>query len=169
MNNIMIDLETLSTRVNGVILSISAVRFDIKTGESGGFFHENINLIQSIRQGFVIDQSTFDWWQQQSDVAKALGFKINAKGAQEVISRFVYWTGNKDPNSIVWGNSARFDLGMLIYHMEKFNLKIPWKYYNERCHRTAVYVLDKEWDIPFEGVPHYGIDDCKHQIKILTS
>ena len=40
----MIDIETLGTGVNAVITSISAVQFDLATGETGKEFHWPVEM-----------------------------------------------------------------------------------------------------------------------------
>ena len=66
----------------------------------------------------------------------------------------------------VWGNSARFDLGILENAYSKFNVNIPWNHWNERDVRTLVaFAPEIKKNMVFEGVKHNPIDDCKHQIK----
>ncbi len=63
--NVMIDIETLGTRSNSIILSIGAVNFDItgnhEVDESGlNTFHKFISTYSCIEHGLVYDQSTLD-------------------------------------------------------------------------------------------------------------
>ena len=54
----MIDLETLGVSPGSVISSIAAVQFDINTGEIGRQFYKNIDLQQSLDNGFTINAET---------------------------------------------------------------------------------------------------------------
>ena len=71
----------------------------------------------------------------------------------------------------IWGNSARFDIGKLedayvacSYHDN------PWYFRSERDVRTLVaFAPDVKANIPFEGIEHSPIDDCKHQIKYCSA
>ena len=66
----------------------------------------------------------------------------------------------------VWGNSARFDCGILVNAYEKLELGVPWKHFNERDVRTLVaFKPSVKKNMWFSGTPHYAPDDCKHQIK----
>ena len=67
----------------------------------------------------------------------------------------------------VWGNSARFDLGIIENAYNKcVKDKSLWNHRNERCLRTlsALYPEIKKSQ-PFDGVRHDALDDCIHQIK----
>ena len=68
MQNIEIDIETLGTSHNSVILSIGAVEFD---GEKlGKEFEIFIDPESCTDHGLVIDASTVMRWMRQSDEAR---------------------------------------------------------------------------------------------------
>ena len=54
MKHIMIDLETMGNKSYSAIVSIGAVKFDIKTGETGETFYRNVNL----SFGHIFQQTT---------------------------------------------------------------------------------------------------------------
>jgi hypothetical protein len=70
---------------------------------------------------------------------------------------------------IVWGNSARFDLGILENAFNLCDLKQNWLFYNERDLRTLFNLnpLVRE-QVVFKGVPHNPIDDCIYQIEYCS-
>ena len=68
-NHVMVDIETLGNKSRSVILSISAVKFDIKTGETFEEFHRTIDLKTCLDVGLEINADTFYWWTQQSKEA----------------------------------------------------------------------------------------------------
>lgn len=75
----------------------------------------------------------------------------------------------KPKNLQVWGNSNRFDLGALEIIYNKLKKEIPWKYSLERDVRTLVsFAPNIKKNMPFNGVKHDPIDDCKHQINYCT-
>lgn len=172
MNDLMIDIETLGTKPGCVILSISAVVFDLKTGNTQDIFHQNISAYDSVKQGLKIDTETFMWWMEQSKEAqnKVVELRNQMKLRNTIISfcRFIYNNTSKDVK--VWGNSARFDLGILEAAFNLFDIETPWKHYNELDVRTLIsFAPEIKAATKFEGIPHYGIDDCKHQIKYCTA
>lgn len=49
MNHLMVDLETMGNGPYAPVISIGAVFFDLKTGETGEDFSVNISLESSMR------------------------------------------------------------------------------------------------------------------------
>lgn len=168
MNNVMLDLETMGTSSNSAIVSIGAVAFNLDTGETGEEFYASINLESCIRVGLEIDASTLMWWMQQDDDARG---KISNGGSELLITlrAFGDFMQNKKHHKI-WGNSASFDCGILSNAFNKCDELTPWKFYNERDVRTLVsFNPNIKKNVPFEGVKHSPIDDCKHQIKYCSA
>lgn len=163
MNNIMIDIETLGTESFSLILSLAAVEFDIETGKIGREFYKKIELQSALDVGLKIDTETLTWWMQQKPEALQEMFK-DAEPITKVLNSFRDWIAG--PDVILWGNSARFDLGLLQNAFNAINCKIPWNWYNERCVRTlsSLYPNIKK-GLTFEGEKHNALHDCYHQIK----
>jgi len=164
--HIMLDIETMGTSVESAIISIAAVEFNIETGEVGDKFYKNITLRSCMESGLKVDANTIMWWMKQSDEARKKldeDTQIHLFSALSTLAIFL------DQNYYVWGNSARFDLGILENAYLKTNREIPWNFRLERDVRTLVglhpYYRDNE---PFTGVKHNAIDDCLHQIKYCS-
>ena len=73
----MLDLETLSTRPNAVILTIGAVKFDPFGGEVNtekGLYYR-INVDEQIAIDRHVMESTVEWWGKQAEEVReeALG------------------------------------------------------------------------------------------------
>lgn len=165
---VMIDIETLGTSVNSVITSIAAVEFNLETGNVGEIFKVNIDPKSCLKNGLEMDWDTIQWWMNQSSDAIESMSK-NAKPLPIALVELNKFFANKETHN-VWGNSARFDLGIV----ENAFLKVgydshPWSPWGERCMRTITSlnreIKDNE---PFEGVKHDAVDDCLHQIKVLV-
>lgn len=164
-NNIMVDIETLSHKSNGVIISIGAVKFDMETGETGGQFYTNIDPESCLKAGLTMSASTVMWWLKQDKVAiDKLMYRQDALGT--ALHEFgLFCTGNY----CIWGNSARFDLGMLNNAYDALNLPLPWKYWQERDVRTLVdFNPDLKKSI-INDLPHDAISDCLYQIKYCSA
>lgn len=168
----MLDLETFSEKSNALITSISAVVFTMD-GEIHDEFEVHIDIESSLASGFTISKGTLLWWLEQSEEAKNLLVEGQKKDSVQVMdalqkfSDFYY----KNRCAYIWGNSAKFDLGKLQAYYERFRKKTPWITWNELCYRTecAPFSSIKKWfKDNFEGIPHYGIDDCKSQVKTLV-
>lgn len=59
MNHLMVDLETMGNGPYAPVISIGAVFFDLKTGETGEDFSVNISLESSMRYRARPDASPF--------------------------------------------------------------------------------------------------------------
>jgi hypothetical protein len=166
----MIDIETLGHKPGAVILSISAVQFDLETGYIGAEFHREIDIESCLAYGLEMDASTVMWWMGQDDDARKKVMEPESPRAHLdiVLQEFITWcaltfTGQEFE---VWGNSNRFDLGILAHAYDVCDMKFPWNHRLERDVRTLVsFAPEVKDEEKFEGVRHYGIDDCKHQIK----
>lgn len=166
MKHIMLDLETMSNQSYGVIVSIGAVRFDLNTGKHKEKFYYNIDIQSCLDLGLGVTGSTIEWWLKQSEEARLglLNNPISITHALNLFSEFV----TKD--DILWGNSARFDCGLLQNAYNKNKQEIPWDFRNERCLRTLVSLKPSIRDnFVKKGVSHNALDDCYNQIEYLCA
>lgn len=170
MKHLMIDIETFGNKAGCVINSIAAVEFDIDTGETGKEFYQKISMQTCLDLGMFVQESTIKWWLQQSKEAQEDIFK-DCKHIKEVLKNFKEFIDTLTPSELnVWGNSNRFDLGILAqaYYITG-SKEIPWKYTLERDVRTLVsFKPDIKSTEEFIGIKHNPIDDCKHQIKYCS-
>jgi len=164
MNNVMLDLETMSTTSNAAIIAIGAVRFDSKVTDS---FYMAVDLKSCCDIGLEMDASTVVWWMQQSQEARDK-FKAEKVPINEALLQFSRWIG---PGAIMWGDGAGFDNVILANAYRKAFLPQPWQFWNDRCYRTMKNLhpkIEKERI----GVCHCAIDDAEsqalHLIKILS-
>ena len=164
----MIDLETLGTGSNSVVVSAGLVAFNISTGEILAELDIGLNLNQQIKTGGVIDGDTleFHFAQAPDSIQKMAQRKVlDVKEGLERISNFI------EANNIttLWGNGATFD-NVILRNLYARHLKVfPLGFWADRDLRTAVdiYNIDTR-TVPFEGIKHYCLDDARHQIKLLT-
>ena len=163
--DIMLDLETLGNKSNSPILSIGAVEFNLETGETGREFYTTVDLQSCLDVGLKINGSTFYWWMQQSDGARKAvcqpGFPI-----MDALSRFEIWMQGSPEEIRIWGNGARFDIGIMEDAYVACGWQdMPWKFRSERDVRTLVaFAPEIKANYPTVGVEHHPIYDCKHQI-----
>jgi hypothetical protein len=162
--DVMLDLETMGNKSNAAIVSIGAVEFNIETGETGREFYDVIDLQSCLDKGLMVQASTIYWWLQQSDEARK---RICANGGDLslVLQRFTYWMEDCIDKVKIWGNGARFDIGLLEDAYVACNLKTPWYFRSEMDVRTLVaFAPYIKANYSMIGVEHDPIDDCKHQI-----
>ena len=163
MKDLMIDIETLSVKKNGAILSIGAVYFDRNTGETGESFYARISKESALKYG-VYDDDTLKWWEKQSEEARyeAFGGNLDSYDVAESFSSFI------KPDTKVWGNGSVFDITILENWFDSVGVKYPWDFWNIRDVRTIVDWFDIDVkSFTREGVHHNALDDCLYQIKYL--
>lgn len=172
--DVMLDIETTGRESGCAIMQISAIPFNANTGKiSTNTFSMSINLRRQELLGFRVCPNTLKWWNSEnSSLFKKLSTSENKHF--DVAMAFQKWFKSLEGNNTIrlWGNSARFDIGILegwyrkILNSHSFN---PfWETWNERDCRT-LFRLDEAGrkKLPFIGTKHDAIDDCKHQIKCL--
>src|SRR4051812_5008733 len=97
-SNVMLDLETLSTRSDACIIQIAAVAFDIETGEIGSRFNAFVNesCLVGAKVGHI-DVSTVGFWMRQK-FGPTLGAAIQSEDEQrclsEALGEFASWFEN---------------------------------------------------------------------------
>ena len=160
---LMIDLETLGTKPNSVILSIGAVAFD----ENGihDEFYVNVDLENSIALGFGIDPSTVYWWLKQDSVAgSVLGERLET--VEDSINQLFCFIENIHADE-VWANSPSFDLVMLKNAYEKAGDKTNWNFWQERDFRTFLSLTGASRVCP--SIAHNALEDAKAQAQTLIN
>lgn len=157
---VMIDLETMSTRPYAAICSIGAVKF----GSSGTIidtFYRKIDLTSCKEVGLHIDKDTVEWWKNQNREA-LMELVKDTKPLKEVLAEFSDWFGPKSLE--VWGNGSDFDNVILDHAYWACGMQKPWKFRDNRCFRTLkalVQVAPPE----MEGTAHNALDDALAQVR----
>jgi hypothetical protein len=157
---VMIDLETMGNGSNAAITAIGAVLFD-NTGVKGQKFYEVVNLASSVAAGGVMDPSTVLWRMKQSEAAR----KEFERPGMKIDQALIAFSNFISPTFPVWGNGSDFDNVILASAYNRLNIKLPWKYYNNRCYRT----MKNMFDIPFPPIQgaHNALIDAMYQAEHL--
>lgn len=173
MKDVMIDIETLSTNSNGVIVSISAVQFDLDNGVSIDSFELGLDIQQQMDKGAVIDGDTVMWWMGQSDEAQKQLLRLKRGDVSVVLVEFNKWLcklGVEPKNIRLWGNGSVFDNVMVRNLYKRHGVRFALPYWCDHDVRTLVSLKGIiVSDFKFTGIKHHGIDDCLHQIKYCCS
>ena len=167
MKNIMVDIETLGTSSNAVILSIGAVQFD-ETG-TGDQFYQRVDPNSCAKVGMKMDVSTVQWWFKQNDAARkevSEGGLPIATVLQDLAS---WWI----PKATFWGNGATFDNVIVANAYDAVLQKRPWGYSSDRCYRTMRAMFPNITADDTGGVAHNALADAlyqaNHMAKILRA
>lgn len=164
MKHVMIDLETLATTADAVVVSLGAVKFDNKKIDNRGFYTP-ISVESNLTYGRRISEDTLAWWMKQSDAARAV-FNEPNETLESALDQLVSWIGKDDP--IIWSNGASFDIPILEHAFAQVGITVPWKFWNSRCYRT-IKGLAKAKQIKYAGpaVKHNALSDAYAQAQHL--
>lgn len=172
MKDLMIDLETIDTRVTAGILSIGAVIFDLESQKLGKVLRLNIGISDALKNGSR-DEETIDWWYQQDTELRKKQFyppsHYTTKRALILLGNFIQL--NMGGSFVMpWSNGSCFDISILQHKYEELGLEVPWEFRNIRDVRTVCKLAKvKSGDFDFIGKKHDPVADCKHQIKMVQT
>lgn len=177
--DIMVDLETLGTGVDATVFQIAACSFDITTGEILGQF----NLTADISKEPVhVDGSTLQWWLNTNKELLATLLNSGSVSEEALFTEFRSWLehpiedSNEDVEIYLWGNGILFDNNIIRAHMEKYGIKYPIFYRNDRDLRTLLELASLKSGVPEKDLrnsfqlenttAHDAYDDVRNQINI---
>lgn len=163
MSDLMIDLETLGTSPNAVILTIGAQGFDPFSSKlTDVTFYKRVTVESQPNR--KIDDGTVEWWSKQSAAAQeeALGEgddRVSLKEALQDLSKVAF--GHKR----IWANGVCFDISMLENAFAECEVSCPWKFW-EVCDARTVYMIGKAGRAGSSNT-HNALEDCVNQIDML--
>lgn len=138
-DDVMVDIETLSSFNNAAIIQIGACVLD------DGSWPFLASVSRKLYHGdprFGVDLSTVKWWDSQPDAAKD-SLRLNrCKSVHRMLNVFANWLGDvgfrysHDGQPGIWANPPQFDLTILRHAYQAHGLSVPWHYRQERCART---------------------------------
>jgi 3' exoribonuclease, RNase T-like len=166
LGHLMLDLETLGNESHSVICSIGAVEFDIATGKTGRTFYEKVSIQSCLDVGLKVNGSTIEWWLEQNEAARK-EISVGGKNIVEVLYKFRLFLETLGTENLqIWGNSVRFDCGILEDAYKATKHQIPWNFRLERDVRTLVELAPElKRNAQSVGTAHLPIDDCLFQIQ----
>ena len=157
----MIDIETMSTHPNAIILNIGAIGFDVFSDEvyTHHSFYSRIDIESQANRHELKD--TMDWWAKQNskaqDEAFGEGDRIPLETALDELSALVRKSGR------VWAHGVAFDMPILEDAYRDYNKPHPWMFWNVIDSRTVT----KLNPIKQLGNSHHALEDCINQVTLL--
>jgi len=155
----MVDLETLATSPDAVILTIGAVTFDPASNKIFDKLYYRVDIESCDRLGMTVNDDTVEWWSKQAaDVQTEAFAEDNRVPIEEVIEKFHKFAWNCDA---FWSHGATFDLVILDCYYRKLNKVPPWNFWQIRDTRT-LFDLGYDPEMPKEGL-HNALEDANRQ------
>ena len=160
--DVMLDLETLGTRPEAVILTFGAVKFDPWADdidiEKGMYLR--IDVDEQSTLGREIQQETVDWWGRQDPAVfeEAMGEdgRVKANEFLDQLNRFLVGVDN------IWAQGPAFDIVILENLYRQLGRPTPWQFWQIRDSRTlfAVHGDPREKG---RAQAHNALADCYYQ------
>lgn len=160
--DVMLDIETLSTRPESVIVTIGAVKFD-PWGEDvdtdNGLYYR-INVDEQLALDRHVLESTVEWWgTQPEDVreeALGEGNRVSLDEMTRGLNKFLVGIDN------IWCQGPAFDIVILENLYRQLAKPTPWQFWQIRDSRTlfGVHGDPREKD---RKAAHNALMDCYYQ------
>lgn len=157
----MLDLETLGTRPDCVVLTIGAVKFDPYTlKEPGPGLYLRIDVDEQIARGREVQEDTLNWWANQAEDVReeALGSedRVSVETLYKELNRFCVGVNN------IWAQGPVFDIAILENIYRQYGWPTPWQYWQIRDSRTLFGVHGDPREKGKVGL-HNALEDCVSQ------
>ena len=178
----MTDIETLGTDSDSTIIQISAVAFDITTGETKDYFNQIVNIERN-EGDLKVTARTIKWWLNSHPELLVELLNKGELSSEEVLNNFYEWLGQFEvENTYLWGNGILFDNKMIQHQFEAIGLSYPIHYRNDRDVRTILElaahklgVSEKEIKnlvndkiVDARHTPHNALHDCYYQVALVS-
>ena len=166
MIHAMIDLETLSTNPNAVILTVGGVKFDPLTQMKPYeeiYFRVDVNSQTEL--GRDVMQDTVDWWSKQpKEISDEAFSDDNRIGLQDMIKKINKFSVGVD---VFWCQGPLFDYAILQNIYKPLGHPVPWQYWQIRDSRTLFKMMPKDPRKEIQSDLHNALADCYYQAKCV--
>lgn len=162
----MIDLETLDTTPDSVVLTIGGVKFDpfSKRAPHSDFYYR-LSVDEQTDHGRTISTSTLDWWATQDDkiINEALG-DHDRTDVTTMLRALKKWYVGCDA---VWAQGTTFDIVMIEQLCRQFGHPIPWSFWTVKDSRTLFGLLPTDPRKQFSFDAHNALEDARVQAQCV--
>ena len=165
--DIMLDIETLATSPDAVVLTFGAIKFDPFNPSiqmSDGIYFR-INVDEQIDLGRRVDEGTVAWWGTQSAEVReeALGEtdRVSLEDFTKALNKFVVGATR------IWAQGPVFDIVILENLYRQIGKPAPWQYYSIRDSRTLLKALGD--DRKGGTLLHNALADAVSQAEAVQS
>jgi len=161
----MLDIETLGTCPDCVVLTLGAVKFNPYTKEdvAGGIYCKP-DVDDQIARGRIVGEDTMEWWSQQAEAVREepLGTagRIPVEQMLKELNRFLVGAGN------IWAQGAVFDIGILEHLYKQYDMVPNWQFWQISDSRTLFKVHGDPRVKGKEGL-HNALEDCVSQAEAV--
>lgn len=160
--DIMLDIETLGTRPECVILTLGAVKFNPFTlDEPGPGLYLRLDADEQIALGREVQEDTLQWWMTQAEDVReeALGEgsdRVKLDDMYKQLNRFLVGANN------IWCQGPAFDMVILENLYRQMGWPTPWQFWQIRDSRT-LFGVHGDPRVKGKAGLHNALEDCVSQ------
>lgn len=171
--NVIVDLETLSTRSNACIVVIAAIKFSNDDEYPETMLQEDLNKMNTFYRRikfdsdskYHIDTNTIEWWNKQPKEIYYESLEHPDRVLlKEALVDFTKWIGADKHKIKIWGNGSGFDVTILGEAFEIEGIKTCWSYWNIRDLRTLLDIGGVKMNELPNFSKHHALWDCYREI-----
>ena len=158
----MLDIETLGTRPEAVVVTLGAVKFNPYTlDEPGPGIYMRLDADEQIALGREVREDTMLWWMSQAEDVReeALGEgadRIRLEEMYHQLNRFLVGADN------IWCQGPAFDMVIIEDLYRQVGKPTPWQFWQVRDSRTLFGVFGDPRPKNRDSA-HNALMDCVYQ------
>ena len=157
----MLDLETLGTRPDCVILTLGAVKFDpYSLGDPGPGLYLRPDADEQIARGREVQEDTLQWWMRQAEdvreEALGEGDRVSIDTMYKELNRFLVGV------DCIWAQGPVFDIAIRENLYRQYGWPTPWQFWQIRDSRT-LFAVHGDPRVKGKVGLHNALEDCVSQ------
>ena len=174
--HLVVDLETMNTDNDAIILQIGGALFGTKPFEVIGEFNVAVSGADCLAHGMTLSWDTLRFWfDQRHDLAENVLFNTTAVPLRMALELFSSWykaMNDRYHISELWSRGPAFDIAILQDAYQRLGMATPWGYRVPSCERTLYRRAEHHgWEQPprTDNQVHDALADARHQAKCVAS
>lgn len=162
----MLDLESLATGPDAVVLTLGAIKFDPFDAdrEINQALYVRVDVDEQLALGRRYNDETLSWWNTQPEDVReeALGEsdRISLDDFTRQLNKFIVGADR------IWAQGPVFDIAMLENLYRQIGKPAPWDFYRIRDCRTLLKALG-DTRPPGRDQLHHALADCVYQAQAI--
>tara|TARA_B100001105_G_scaffold228450_1_gene199560 strand:- start:47 stop:577 length:531 start_codon:yes stop_codon:yes gene_type:complete len=154
-----IDIETLGTSPDTVVLTIGGIKFDPMADDGlHSQFYYRLDADEQIEMGRTVDEKTLEWWDKQDEEVKKEALETTGRvSTEQSLKALNKWLVGVDK---IWCQGPVFDIGILENLYKQIGLHHNWPFYIIRDSRTLFSLMDKDPRKEIDFAAHNALADA---------
>ena len=154
-----IDIETLGTSPDTVVLTIGGIKFDPMADDGlHSQFYYKLDADEQIEMGRTVDEKTLEWWEKQPEEIRKEALETTDRvSTEQSLKALNKWLVGVDK---IWCQGPVFDIGILENLYKQIGLHHNWPFYIIRDSRTLFSLMDKDPRKEIDFAAHNALADA---------